>query len=150
MAEAGRVQTHDGAVPLAPVVRLHSIRTLVIARDLAFRRRAMTVLGELGWVGFAIAGPEGQHDLVGIVRGVRADVVVLDATACAPAAGRIVADLADLVPHVGVVVVSEEEQYHRPEWMVVPKWGWAADLIQAVQVARRDAQAVQQELFHGH
>lgn len=130
---------------LATVSRLGPIRTVVIARDLDFRRRATAVLGELGWVGFAIAEPDREQDLVGLVSRMRADVVVLDATACAPAVARIVADLTD---HVGVVVVSEDDlpaPYDRP---AVRKWGWAADLYQAVQVAHQDA-SESQEHSHG-
>jgi len=134
---------------LATVSRLPAIRTLVVARDVAFRRRATAVLGELGWVGFAIAEPDNEHDLVGMVRRMRADVVVLDASTCVPAVAQIVADLTDVLPRVGVVVVSEDDlpaPYDRP---AVRKWGWGADLFEAVQVANRDANDRPQEPHHG-
>ncbi|MDP8908666.1 MAG: hypothetical protein M3N47_06015, partial [Chloroflexota bacterium] len=67
----------------AQVIRLHSVRTLVISRDLAFRQRSMTVLEGLGVVSFAVAGPEARDEVVALIRHERADVVVLDATACA-------------------------------------------------------------------
>jgi len=149
MDEPEVVPDAEPEIPLAALPRLHPIRTLVIARDLAFRRRAMTVLGELGWVGFAIAAPDREQDLVGMVSRMRADVVVLDATACAPAVTRIVTDLTERVPRVGVVVVSEEDlpaPFDRP---AVRKWGWGADLFHAVEVAHRDAAALPHEAAHG-
>ena len=123
------------ATGLAPVVMLRPIRTLVVARDLGFRERAMAVLLELGPVAFAIVSLD---EIVALVERQRADVVVIDATACAPAVNRIAAALYDVAPRVGVVVVSDEIRRTNHTLPAVPKWGWATDLTQAVQTAYRE------------
>jgi hypothetical protein len=117
---------------LAPVTRLRAIRTLVIARDLAFRERAMTVLVELGFVAFAVVSLEAADDVLALVDEQRADVVVLDATGCAPAIARIVVQLGEIAPRVGIVVVSDEIDCVGHALPVTPKWGWATDLSRAV------------------
>ena len=123
------------ATGLAPVVMLRPIRTLVVARDLGFRERAMAVLLDLGPVAFAVVSLD---EIVALVDRQRADVVVIDATACAPGVGRIAAALYDVAPRVGVVVVSDEVGRSRHALPAVPKWGWATDLTRAVQTAYRE------------
>jgi hypothetical protein len=129
----------DGAAaplpPLAPVVMLRPIRTLVVARDLGFRQRAMTILGELGPVAFAVVSLD---DVVALIEQQRADVVVLDATACASSIPRIVAALYDVNPRVGVVVISDGTPDHARRGVpALPKWGWATDISAAVMTAYR-------------
>ncbi len=129
----------------ARVIRLHSIRTLVISRDLAFRQRAMTVLDGLGPTSFAVAGLDARDEVAALVADQRPDVVVLDATACAPVIGGLVHELCDRVPDVGVVIVSSTVADDRFGLPALPKWGWAADLSRAVQEARRDGNPLKEE-----
>ncbi len=127
---------------VAPVVMLRPIRTLVIARDLGFRQRAMTVLVALGPVSFAVVAPD---EVVALVERQRPDVVVLDATGAAAAIGETVAALHEVNPHLGVVVVSDESGRTR-SLPALPKWGWAADLARAVQVAYRHGNPYKEDL----
>lgn len=129
----------------AQVIRLHSVRTLVISRDLAFRQRAMSVLEGLGVVSFAIAGLEARDEVVALIERQRPDVVVLDATACAPSVGELVCELYARIPRVGVVVVSSGGPDHRLGLPALAKWGWAADLTRAVQQAYRDGNPLNEE-----
>ncbi len=124
------VEAHAGA----QVIRLRSIRTLVVARDLSFRQRVVTVLTDLGVVAFAITSLDRVDDVVALIERERADVVVLDATGCAPAAARLVFELADVSPRVGVVLVADDGDA-RHGLRTLPKWGWAVDLSRAVQQA---------------
>lgn len=140
----------DGSTPApARVTRLHSIRTLVIARDLAFRKRAMTVLAELGPVSFAIAGVDQRHEVLALIEQERPDVVVLDATGCAPSIFGVVHELCERVRRVGVVIVSSDGSDERLGLPALAKWGWAADLSRAVQEAYRNGNPLQEETtFH--
>lgn len=131
----------------AQVTRLHSIRTLVIARDLAFRKRAMTILAELGPVSFAIAAIDQRQEVLALIEQERPDVVVLDATGCAPSIAGVVNELCEWVPHVGVVIVSSHGSAEPLGLPTVAKWGWAADLSRAVQHARRDGNPLHKETF---
>lgn len=141
---AGPADPAAAEQPLAPVIMLRRIRTLVVARDLGFRQRAVTILGELGPVTFAVVSLD---DVVALVEQERADVVVLDATACAAAVPRIVAALCDVDPSVGVVVVSDEHDRRRPAaWQGLSKWGWAADLSAAVMAAYHHGNPLREEL----
>lgn len=134
---------------LAQVTRLHSIRTLVIARDLGFRKRAMTILAELGPVSFAITDIDQRHDVLALIEQERPDVVVLDATGCAPSILGVVNDLCERAARIGVVVVSSNAAGERLGLPALAKWGWAADLSRAVQQARRDGNPLQEETpFH--
>ena len=119
---------------LAQVIRLRPVRTLVVARDLAFRQRAVTVLGDLGVVAFAVIALDDPEKVVELIRHERADVVVLDATGCGPAVAGVVYELSRVAPRVGVVLVaaSGDRSQRLP---VVDKWGWAEELARAVQQA---------------
>jgi len=134
------------AIFVAPVVRLRPIRTLVIARDLAFRRRAVTVLVELGHVAFAMVALDDCDEVLTLVERQRADVVVLDATGLASAIGPLVSVLHDAAPRVGVVVVADLVDRAIQTLVVVPKWGWAADLSGAVRDAYRLGNPLKEEL----
>ena len=138
-AESGVEDSSDLAVLVAPVIRLRPIRTLVIAHDLAYRQRSMAVLVKLGHVAFALSSLEDRDAVVALVERQRADVVVLDATACAPAIAPAVSALRAAVRHVGVVVVSDHVDRVAHSLPVLAKWGGAAELIHAVQAAHRDA-----------
>jgi hypothetical protein len=129
----------DGAVaPLgATVVRLRPIRTLTIARDLAFRQRAMTILSDLGPTAFAVSGLENTEAVVALVAEQRADVVVLDVTVSAPALVHVVAALFESAPRVGIVPVSDHAGNGGHALPVLAKWGWAAELSRAAQDAYR-------------
>lgn len=130
--------------PGAQVIRLHSIRTLVIARDLAFRQRAMTVLADLGVVSFAIAGADQRERVLALIEHEHPDVVVLDATGCARAIGSLVYELYELAPRMGTVIVASSAD-HRLDLPALPKWGWAADLSHAVQEAYHHGNPLKEE-----
>src|SRR4051794_37272712 len=96
----------DPADGCAVVIRLRPIRTLVIARDLAFRERSMAVLLELGPVAFAVVSLDCPEEVLELVERHLADVVVLDATGCAPAVPPVISALYRANPRVGVVIVA--------------------------------------------
>lgn len=128
----------------ATVIRLHEMRTLVIARDLAFRQRALTVLADLGSVAFAVAPIEPAAEIVDLITRERADVVVLDATGCAPAVARVVHELCEVAPRIGVVLVgSRDDRSHRLH--TIDKWGWAEELTRAVQQAYHRGNPLKEE-----
>lgn len=130
---------------VAPVVRLRPIRTLVIARDLAFRQRATTVLVELGHVAFAVISLDSSADVVALAAQQRADVLVLDATGCAHAIGRVTSALHDASPRIGIVVVTDEMERPAHGLPALAKWGWAADLSRAVADAYRHGNPLNEE-----
>ncbi|MGH3991919.1 MAG: hypothetical protein ACRDSN_05580 [Pseudonocardiaceae bacterium] len=121
----------------ATVVRLRPIRTLTIARDLAFRRRAMTVLAELGPAAFAVMAPEPTGEVAALVVQQGADVVVLDVTGSAAALPQVLASLSEHAPRVGVVAISDRSDRAGHDLHVLAKWSWAAELTRAVQDAYR-------------
>lgn len=123
----------DGGGEPAAVVRLHPIRTLVIASDLAFRRRAATILADLGEVLFAFTGGR-PDEVVELTCERRPDVLVLDVTARDRAVVAAVVDELQLrAPRTRIVLVSSAAEDLRLP--VVAKWGWACDLMQAVREA---------------
>lgn len=123
---------------LAPVIRLHPIRTLVISSDPAYHRRALTVLAELGPVSFAVVSLTDPDDIASLLRSERADVAVLDATDCEAAARRVIEVLADASPRTGVVVVCHHCTDAARELQALPKWGWTQDLRAAAELAYHD------------
>ena len=129
----------------AQVIRLHSVRTLVIARDLAFRQRAMTVLADLGVVSFAIVGIDARARVLALIDEERPDVVVLDATGCTQAIGGLIYELYEHAPRMGVVLVSATGEDERLGLPTLPKWGWAADLSHAVQEAYHRGSPLKEE-----
>lgn len=138
------------ATALAPVIMLRPIRTLVLARDLAFRQRAVTVLGDLGPVAFAIVDLGVPERVIALIREQRADVVVLDVTGCAPAIAGVVTELCERAPRVGVVVVSDDVAVRTHGHRALPKWGWASELIQAVQHAYHRDNPLNEETLRVH
>jgi hypothetical protein len=124
------------SLPSMPVPeRAPAIRAVVVGADAGYRKRARTVVGELGSVAFGLGAPIATDDVLSLVRHERADVVVLDATDCeAGVAGVIVALAAD-APRVGVVVVCEHLTTAARELRALPKWGWTRELSGAVQRA---------------
>ena len=134
---------------LAPVVRLFPIRSLVIGRDLAFRQRAVTVLGDLGVVAFAIASLDVPDEVVELIRIERPDVVVLDATGCEQGAAHVVLTLCELAPNIGVVLVASQKT-HACGLATVDKWGWAEELSGAVQAAYHRGNPLKEESVNAH
>lgn len=133
----------------APVVRLMPIRTLVVSRDLAFRQRAVTVLGDLGVAAFAFAALEMADEVVALVARERPNVVVLDTIGCAPAVDRLVYELFVSAPRVGVVLVGcRDDRAYRLH--TLDKWGWAEELVRAVQRAYRCGNPLKEESAHAH
>jgi DNA-binding NtrC family response regulator len=131
-------------VPLAPVIRLRPIRTLVVSRDLAFRQRAVTVLGDLGVAAFAVVSLEMADEVVELITRERPDVVMLDATGCEPAVARVVYQLSSVAPRIGVVLVATRgDRVHR--LATLDKWGWAEELSRAVQDAYRRGNPLTEE-----
>jgi len=131
-------QGSTGVDALAPVVRLHPIRTLVISCDLAYHRRAMMVLTELGPISFAAASLSDPDDVVSLLRIEGADVAVLDATDCEAAARRVIEALAPAAPRTGIVVVCHHCTDAARDLQALPKWGWTQDLRAAVELAYHD------------
>jgi hypothetical protein len=128
----------DDVDALAPVIRLRPIRTLVVSSDVAYHRRAMTVLVELGKVSFAVAPLPEPDDIASLLRSAGADVVVLDATDCEAAVQRVIERLADASPRTGVVVVCHHCNDAARSLQALPKWGWTQDLRAAVELAYHD------------
>ncbi len=114
------------------------VRVLVIGVDARYRERARAVVGEFGSVAFAVAAPCDPDDVRVLAQRERADVVVLDATACEADVARVVATLHAKVPRLGVVVVCEHLTDAARELNALPKWGWRSDLRAAVQHAHID------------
>lgn len=140
----------DDRDAMAPVIRLHQIRTLVIARDLAFRQRAVTVLEDLGIVAFVVAPIEPVDDVVALIQRERADVVMLDATGCGAAVARLVYELRELAPRVGVVLVGNRGDDRSQRLPTLDKWGWAAELSHAVQQAYHRGNPLKEEPVNVH
>jgi hypothetical protein len=140
-AAAGRM------AELAPVPQSRRIRTLVVSRDLAYRERAMTVLGDLGPVAFAVAALADPDDAIALLRDERADVIVLDATDCERAAAVIVSRLAEVAPRAGVVVVCHHCTDAARALNALPKWGWRQDLRAAVELAAHHGNSLRPALF---
>lgn len=131
---------HGGAARerLAPIIRLRSVRTVVVSEDAAFGERALAALSGLGRVACVVTSPARVGDVESLLREESADVVVLDATGCEPAARRTVERLAEVAPRVGVVVVALHCTPAARELGALPKWGWTQDLRAAVERAGRD------------
>jgi len=128
----------DDIDALAPVIRLRPIRTLVVSSDVAYHRRALTVLVELGKVSFAVVSLSDPGDIASLLRSEGADVVVLDATDCEAAAQHVIEHLADASPRTGVVVVCHHCTDAARSLQALPKWGWTQDLRAAVELAYHD------------
>lgn len=124
-----------GDEPLAPVIRLRPIRTMVISPDIAYRDRAWTVLSPLGPVSFALTSLDEPADIAGLLYEEPADVVLLDATGCEPGAHDVIEMLADTTPRTGVVVVCHHCTSGARELRALPKWGWTQDLRAGVELA---------------
>lgn len=119
------------------VVRLRDVRTVTVSCDLAFRRRAVTVLEPLGPTAFAICSLARHDAVLDVLRTQRAGVAVLDVTLAPARLLDLVADLAELAPELGVVAVADTEPALDLGLPVLPKWGWASGLVAAVQLADR-------------
>ena len=123
------------------VVRLHPIRSLVLASDAAYCERALAVIGDLGPVLLAMTAVHGcgdPADVLVLVRHENADVLVLDATGCEEGVERLIPVLAAELPRVGVVVVCEHSTTAAQRLGALPKWGWTQDLRRAVDRAYDD------------
>lgn len=135
----------DDSCDVATVIQLRPIRTLTIARDLAFRRRATTILSELGPTAFAVTPLERIDEVLELVAEQRADVLVLDVTFCAGALPHVVAALSEKAPRVGIVAVSDRGGHDHHSTPVLAKWGWAAELAHAVQESYRRGNPLKEE-----
>jgi hypothetical protein len=138
----------EGRQP-APVIRLHPVRTLVVSRDLAFRQRAVTVLGDLGVVSFAVASPCLVDDVVALLEDEHPNVVVLDASGCCPSVATVVCQLSEVAPNVGVVLVTGRED-RCVGLHTLDKWGWAEELSRAVRAAYHDGNPPAEEQIDGY
>jgi len=147
MIDAG-APTGDHPRAPAPVVMLRPIRTLTIARDLAFRQRATTVLAELGPTAFALTALERADEVVALVQEQQPNVVVLDVTVSASALTDVVAALCETSPRVGIVAVSDAVGHAGHAFPVLPKWGWASELSHAVQNAYRCGNPLKEDPSH--
>lgn len=123
------------------VVRLHPIRSLVLADDAAYCDRVRSILGDLGPIICAAAAASVRGDpadVVALARSENADILLLDATDCEAGAERVVAALSELAPRVGVVVVCQHSTPAARRLGALPKWGWTQDLRNAVEHAHAD------------
>ena len=136
--DAGTEVRSGGERSLAPVIRLHPIRTMVISADIAYRERAWKVLSGLGDVSFAVTALTEPDDIAALLRAEPADVVLLDATDCEAAAWEVIATLAKAAPRTGVVVVCHHCTEAARQLRALPKWGWTQDLRAGVEDAYRD------------
>jgi CheY-like chemotaxis protein len=123
---------------LAPVIRLRPVRTLVLSPDLAYRRRALTVLSDLGPVSFAPAAPAHADAVAALLLHEQPDVVLVDATDCEAAARELIATLTETAPRAGIVVVCQHCVGAALDLRALPKWGWTQDLRAAVEAADRE------------
>lgn len=114
------------------------IRMLVVGADADYRERAVSVLGELGRVAFALVAPTEPKDVWGLVEHEHADVVVLDATDCEAQAAKAITALWGFAPRLGVVVVCEHLTDAARDLNALPKWGWTRDLRAAVLFAHAE------------
>jgi hypothetical protein len=146
---SGQIPTGPGAADEArtgaKVIQLRPIRTLTIARDLAFRQRAMTILSELGPTAFAVTPLERIDEVLELIAEQRADVVVLDVTFCASALPHAMAALSEKAPRVGIVTVSDRGAHDHHSMPFLAKWGWAAELAHAAQEAYRRGNPLKEE-----
>jgi hypothetical protein len=132
--------TSAGDAPPA-VIRLHPIRSLVVAIDGVYCDRARSVLGDLGPVVCARAAAwecAEPAEVVALVREEHADVLLLDVTGCEAQAGQVLTAVADSVPRVGVVIVCEHSTAAARSLGALPKWGWTQDLRNAVERAHAE------------
>ncbi|MGI8730541.1 MAG: hypothetical protein ACR2LK_11230 [Solirubrobacteraceae bacterium] len=132
----------------ATVTRLRPIRTLTIARDLAFRQRAVTVLAELGPTAFAVAALDRPAEVVALVLEQDADVVVLDVTVSATELAQVITALLQSAPRVGIVAVSDRVDRGGHALPILAKWGWAAELLHATQDAYRRGNPLKEDVSH--
>jgi DNA-binding NarL/FixJ family response regulator len=126
---------------MSAVVRLHPIRSLVLADDAAYCERVRSILGDLGPVICAATTASARAepaDVVALARSENADILLLDATGCEADTERVVAALAESVPRVGVVVVCQHSTAAARRLGALPKWGWTQDLRNAVECAHAD------------
>jgi hypothetical protein len=144
VCSAGTPSRIDGSVP-TPVIRLRPVHTLVIAHDLAFRRRASMVLAELGCVSLANVALDAIGKIVILARRQRADVVVLDATGAIASVGPVVSALYDMAPRVGVLVVMDQVHCAVGGLRVIPREGPDANLSAAVTNASRLGSPLREE-----
>ncbi len=127
-----------GADGPAAIIRLRPISTTVVSPDSDYRERACTVLSPLGSVRFAVASLHEAQDIADLLHAQPADVVLLDATGCEPAAHAVIALLAERAPRTGVVVVCHHCTEAARQLRALPKWGWTQDLRAGVELAYRE------------
>ena len=133
----GTADGDQAAGAMAPVVRLHPIRVLVVSTDLPFHDRARLVLGPVGRVICAVTSLDEPRDVASLAVQERADVVLLDATECEHAAPAVMTALAEAAARAGVVTVCHHCTDAARELGALPKWGWTQDLRAGVEDAYR-------------
>ena len=130
-----------GSDATSAIVRLHPIRSLVLADDAAYCERVNSILGDLGPVICTITTASERvepADVVALARAENADIVLLDVTDCEAGAERVITALTEHVPRVGVVVVCQHSTAAARRLGALPKWGWTQDLRNAVEGAHAD------------
>jgi len=124
-SETTRVPSKSASDTTSGVIRLRPIRSLVLGSDLGYRDRALAVLGGFGPVVFAIMALwecDELGDVMGLMRQEHPDVVVLDATGCEAGVERVILELADVAPRIGIVVVCEHSTAAARRLEALPKW----------------------------
>lgn len=116
-------------------------RVLLVATDRRFRTVASALLTRRS---YSVTVHAQTDDIAELAVRERADVAVIDATGSLTAAARETARLRTLLPHVGVVAVSDDPHDGLLALPVLPKWGSFGPLFAAIEQARGD-----QELTEG-
>ena len=98
---------------------LRPLRVLVAARDARFERVAGFLLARRG---FEVERLRPPWNVVEAVSRHAVDVVILDASGSVSEAGRVVAALEALHPHLTVVLVADDPDSVHGNLQILPKW----------------------------
>lgn len=108
---------------------LRPIRVIVVSRDEPFARAFRFLLGRKQ---LAVQAASRRPELLTLLdQG--ADVVVLDATRSLADAARMIAELEELHPEIGVVIVSDRRGGSGGLHRLLPKWGPLQQLIAEIE-----------------
>lgn len=108
---------------------LRPIRVIVVSRDERFASVFRFLLGRKQ---LAVQSASRRQELLTLLEQ-GADVVVLDATHSLADAARTIAELEELHPEIGVVIVSDRRAGSRGLHRLWPKWGPLQQLIAEIE-----------------
>ena len=116
--------------PRSPDLRLlRPIRVIVVSRDERFASVFRFLLGRKQ---LAVEAASRRQELLTLLEQ-GADVVVLDATHSLADAARTIAELEELHPEIGVVMVSDRRGRDGGLYRLLPKWGSLQQLIAEIE-----------------